>query len=120
MSGPSPPICAPAISSQRSVNDRRCCSPELSLSPASRSLLGPPRGSVDRGRILSGRRLARFRLVTLDSLALPLERRADEPCEQRMNTMRPALELRMELAAHKVRMVPQLDHFDQALVGRSP
>ena len=46
------------------------------------------------------------------------ERRRDEPAEQRMRPIRPALELGMELAGHEPRVVAQLDDLDQATVGR--
>jgi hypothetical protein len=49
---------------------------------------------------------------------LPLEAGAHETGKERMRGRRPALELGVELTADEERVVTQLDHFDQALVGR--
>jgi hypothetical protein len=45
------------------------------------------------------------------------DRAGDESIEQRVRSLRPALELRMELAGHEPRMVDQLDDLDQPTVG---
>src|SRR5262245_24525861 len=49
---------------------------------------------------------------------LALDRGLDEAREQRVRQAGPRLELWMELAAHEVRMLRQLDHLDQAPVRR--
>ena len=43
-----------------------------------------------------------------------------EPVEQRMRALRPALELRVELAGHEPRVVAQLDDLHEPAVGREP
>src|SRR6185436_16312287 len=48
------------------------------------------------------------------------QRRIHEACEQGMRCHRPALELRMKLAADEVRMILELDHLHQAIVGAGP
>src|SRR5262245_47013233 len=61
---------------------------------------------------------SRNRRCAVASLADPgLQRRANEATEQRMRRERPTFELRMELAAEKVRMILELHDFYESLVG---
>src|SRR5262245_17440352 len=66
---------------------------------------------------LRARRFSGLRLRRLDAHGLALERGFDETREERVRGGGAALEFGVELAADEVRMIGQLDHLDQVLVG---
>ncbi len=100
------------------IGARRCQHPPVEPALAAQARRGRPPTSAS-SRPLTRTPAARAPAAR-DLFGAPLERRGDEPAEQRVRPGRPRAELGVRLGGHevRVRLARQLDELDQPAVGR--